>query len=179
MPFTHAFMGSNPVRVTILMTYLVTKVARFYFFSNAFLLKYKTNHLFYSNESSTELSELDKLKKDLLAVTDARCKLRIYNIIKVSKRMRGNMEKFHYNPISLDEKSIKLFPNVETLHIYKARDMYLTGGRIERYVNWRKLSAHEYKQVKKELGKEIEYKRIVWTKNDTDKTIEKGKWWFC
>ena len=53
------------------------------------------------------------------------------------------MEKFHYNPISLNEKSLELFPNVETLHVYE-EDMYLTGGRIERYVNWRKMSAHEY-----------------------------------
>ena len=31
------------------------------------------------------------------------------------KRFNGNMTKFHYNPISLTEKTRKLFPNVETL----------------------------------------------------------------
>ena len=34
------------------------------------------------------------------------------NLVKVSKRMRGNMEKFHYNPISVDSNSAKLFPNI-------------------------------------------------------------------
>ena len=48
--------------------------------------------------------------------------------------MRGNMEKFHYNPISVDSKSVKLFPNVESLHLYEEEDEYLEGGRIERYV---------------------------------------------
>ena len=44
------------------------------------------------------------------------------------------MEKFHYNGISVDEKTVQLFPNIETLHIYKEDDKYLEGGRIQRYV---------------------------------------------
>lgn len=38
-------------------------------------------HLVYDNISE-DLSELGKLKKDYLAITDARCKFHIYNIIK-------------------------------------------------------------------------------------------------
>jgi hypothetical protein len=50
--------------------------------------------------------------------------------------MRGNMEKFYYNGISVNEITVQLFPNVETFHVYKEGDEYLSGGRIERYVNW-------------------------------------------
>ena len=45
------------------------------------LKKNDSNHLFYKDSTSIELSEVDKLKKDLLAIMDARCKLRIYDII--------------------------------------------------------------------------------------------------
>ena len=40
------------------------------------------------------------------------------NLTFVSKRMRGNMEKFHYNPIAVTSKTLKFFPNTETLHRY-------------------------------------------------------------
>ena len=82
------------------------------------------------------------------------------NLVKVSKRMRGNMEKFHYNPISVDSKSVKLFPNVETLHLYEERDEYLEGGRIQRYVDWyRKVPYYELEEIQKENeGKEIKFK---------------------
>ena len=40
------------------------------------------------------------------------------NLEKVSKRMRGNMEKFHYNPIPLTSSIRSFFPNIETLYIY-------------------------------------------------------------
>ena len=41
------------------------------------------------------------------------------NLTKVSKKYKLNMEKFHYNPISVDGNSVKLFPNIESFHIYK------------------------------------------------------------
>ena len=105
------------------------------------------------------------------------------NLIRVCKRMRGNMEKFHYNPISVDSKSVKLFPNVESLHLYDERDEYLSGGRIERYVNWRKISFYDSEQVKRiNKGKEIEFKKIVWTEDDTEieyyKQKSKNDWEF-
>ena len=93
------------------------------------------------------------------------------NLTFVSKRMRGNMEKFHYNPISVDSISVKWFPNVETLHLYNENDEYLNGGRIQKYVNWNKLSYHQFKELKE--NKENEYKRIIWTLDDTKKEYEK------
>ena len=99
------------------------------------------------------------------------------NLITVSKRMRGNMEKFHYNPISVDSNCVTMFPNIETLHLYKEEDEYLEGGRIQRYVNWNKVSYHKSKQMKEEniKGKEIEFKIIVWSSDDTTKEINKQK----
>ena len=40
------------------------------------------------------------------------------NLTFVSKRMRGTMEKFHYNPIPLTKSIRPFFPNIETLYIY-------------------------------------------------------------
>ena len=36
-----------------------------------------------------------------------------------TKKAQGNTEKFKYNPISLDQNTRHIFPNVETLHVYE------------------------------------------------------------
>ena len=98
------------------------------------------------------------------------------NLTYVSKKYKLNMEKFHYNPISLNETSVQLFPNIETLHIYKVDDKYLEGGRIERYINWnRKVPNYKLEEAKEEKynGKEIEFKKIIWT--EYDKMIQYSK----
>ena len=99
------------------------------------------------------------------------------NLTFVCKRMRGNMEKFHYNPISLNEQSVKLFPNIETLHIYEEDDDYLEGGRIQRYVEWNFRIAYYLRKIVKIKNKEneIEFKRLVWTKDDTKEEFDKQK----
>ena len=98
------------------------------------------------------------------------------NFIQVSKRMNGNIDKFHYNPISLNNNSLKLFTNIETLHIYKENDDFLEGGRISHYVNWPRISYRKYrKTVQKNEGKKIEFKNIVFTRKDTIYVIEKKK----
>ena len=105
------------------------------------------------------------------------------NLTFVSKRMRGNMEKFHYNPTSVDYKTVKLFPNVETLHLYAEKDEYLEEGRIERYVNWNKIPYNTSEEIKgNNQGKEIEFKHFVWTIEDTANEYRKqnptNKWNF-
>ena len=52
------------------------------------------------------------------------------NLSMVCKRLRYNTNKFHYNPVSVDEETVKLFPNTETLNTYDNSDKYLTGGKI-------------------------------------------------
>lgn len=39
-------------------------------------------HLYYT-ETNEKLSVLEELKKDFLTITDARCKVRVYDIIKM------------------------------------------------------------------------------------------------
>ena len=94
------------------------------------------------------------------------------NLVLSTRRFKENMTKFHYNPISVTSQTVKFFPNVETLYSYKENDEYLEGGRIQRYVDLnRKVSYYEYEEMKEKVinkGKEIEFKRIVWTKYDTD-----------
>ena len=65
------------------------------------------------------------------------------NLVKTCKRMRFNMEKFHYNPTSLNSETVKFFVNLETLHIYGEGDEYLKGGRIQAYCEWNKKGWHE------------------------------------
>ena len=58
------------------------------------------------------------------------------NLTRVCKRLRFNMEKFYYNPVSVNNKTVKFFSNVQTLHCYDNKDKYLEGGRIIQYVDW-------------------------------------------
>ena len=46
------------------------------------------------------------------------------NLEMAVKRFRGNLEKFHYNPISLTEELLPFFPNVQTLHLYNNEDPF-------------------------------------------------------
>ena len=90
------------------------------------------------------------------------------NLVKTCKRMERNMEKFHYNPTSLNKIIMEWFPNVETLHIYKEDDEYLEGGRIIGYCDWLRKGWYESEKIKEEnKGKKIEFKRLVWTEADT------------
>ncbi|GAB1223892.1 hypothetical protein ENUP19_0163G0054 [Entamoeba nuttalli] len=69
------------------------------------------------------------------------------------------MERFHFNPIPLNQYSRKLFPNIETFHIYKEEDEIFEYGRIFKYVIWYKVDYSTYLEEKKEgnICKNIEY----------------------
>ncbi|BFU21028.1 Leucine rich repeats (6 copies), putative [Entamoeba histolytica] len=58
------------------------------------------------------------------------------------KRFQGNMEQFHFNPIPLNQYSRKLFPNIETFHIYNKEDKIFEDGRIFKYVIWYKVKIY-------------------------------------
>ncbi|GAB1221101.1 hypothetical protein ENUP19_0064G0004 [Entamoeba nuttalli] len=81
------------------------------------------------------------------------------------KRFQGNMERFHFNPIPLNQYSRKLFPNIETFHIYNKEDEVFKDGRIIKYVIWYKIDYSTYLQEKK-YGSE--YKNITYTKEDRE-----------
>ncbi|GAB1221128.1 hypothetical protein ENUP19_0065G0001 [Entamoeba nuttalli] len=82
------------------------------------------------------------------------------------KRFRGNMERFHFNPIPLNQYSRRLFPNIETFHIYKEEDEIFEDGRIFKYVIWYKVSYSTYLEEKEEMN---EYKNIEYTQEDRKK----------
>ncbi|BFU18076.1 Leucine rich repeats (6 copies)/Leucine rich repeat, putative [Entamoeba histolytica] len=82
------------------------------------------------------------------------------------KRFQGNMERFHFNPIPLNQYSRKLFPNIETFHIYNEKDKIFEDGRIFKYVIWYKVSYSKYLKEKKVLN---ECKNIEYTEYDRNK----------
>ena len=109
------------------------------------------------------------------------------NLVMSTSRFKYNMEKFHYNPISLNQLTISFFPNVETFHVYdddgieendddsehsydfygKEQYDYVEGGRIKQYVDWRKLNYYQSIEIKERNEKKlIEFKRIIWSSDD-------------
>ena len=94
------------------------------------------------NEENNEQNTLYKLSNKCLFITSKYFdSLEDHiNFTKVSKRMKGNMEKFYYNPISVNEQTISLFPNIQTLHCYDKNDNYIEKEKIYQYVDWRPIS---------------------------------------
>ncbi|EAL42758.1 leucine rich repeat protein, BspA family [Entamoeba histolytica HM-1:IMSS] len=79
------------------------------------------------------------------------------------KRFRGNMERFHFNPIPLNQYSRKLFPNIETFHIYNKEDEIFKDGKIFKQIIWYKVNYSRYLLEKEEMN---ECKNIEYTKED-------------
>ncbi|GAB1220196.1 hypothetical protein ENUP19_0049G0004 [Entamoeba nuttalli] len=75
------------------------------------------------------------------------------------KRFRGNMERFHFNPIPLNQYSRRFFPNIETFHIYNEYDEIFEDGRIFKQIIWYNVSYSTYLEEKKEgnICKNIKY----------------------
>ena len=88
------------------------------------------------------------------------------NLEFVCKRFRGNMEKFHYNPISVTDQTIKYFPNTETLNLYTPEDQYILRNRITAFWDWNKIGVFESKN--KSNGYPTIYKRLTFTQKDRD-----------
>ncbi|GAB1226456.1 hypothetical protein ENUP19_0294G0009 [Entamoeba nuttalli] len=79
------------------------------------------------------------------------------------KRFRGNMERFHFNPIPLNQYSRKLFPNIETFHIYNKYDEIFEDGKIFKQIIWYKVDYSTYLKEKEAMN---ECKNIEYTKED-------------
>ncbi|ELP88650.1 leucine rich repeat containing protein BspA family protein, partial [Entamoeba invadens IP1] len=52
------------------------------------------------------------------------------NLEFVCKKFGGNMEKFHFNPIPLDYKTIGYYSNIETLHLWDVKNENFKNGFI-------------------------------------------------
>ena len=86
------------------------------------------------------------------------------NLEMVSKKFRGNMERFHFNPISLGEKTVHFFPNITTFHLYFPYDKYLINDHFKKYVNWNPIGVEMLKKQPENL--EIEFKQKVYNRED-------------
>ncbi|ELP83563.1 hypothetical protein EIN_002140 [Entamoeba invadens IP1] len=107
------------------------------------------------------------------------------NLEFVCKKFGGNMEKFHYNPIPLNSKTLGYFPNIETLHLWEEEDEnfgneFLNNTeknedcenkavfkkKFYRIIVWFNL---DFETVDKNKSRNIEFKNITYTKNDRKK----------
>ncbi|ELP92049.1 hypothetical protein EIN_292280 [Entamoeba invadens IP1] len=77
------------------------------------------------------------------------------NLELVCKKFGGNMEKFHFNPIPLNSKTLGYFPNIETLHLWNKKDENFGN---EFMINRRENGDMENKNVLKNKF----YRIIVW-----------------
>ena len=96
------------------------------------------------------------------------------NLLFVCKKLRFNLEKFYYNPISITEQLLTFFHNIETLHIYNDQNKLFNGNNIKKYVVWKRVS---YKSMmeKKRYIKNVEFKDVVLTKDDVNYQISNQK----
>ncbi|KAL7711803.1 Leucine rich repeat containing protein BspA family protein [Entamoeba marina] len=81
------------------------------------------------------------------------------HMICVCKKFSDILDKFHYNPITV--QNTKLFKNMETQHLYTKKSVALYG--MYQYVIWYRISYDTYKQNR---NKKIIYKRIGFSHKD-------------
>ena len=90
----------------------------------------------------------------------------------VGKKMRGNIQRFDYNPIDLNEKQLKHFQNLKTFHFYKKQNKQIPSNQMEKtkkIIVWYSIEYFPSIQMKEKYGKEIEFKHIIYTKSDRNK----------
>ena len=73
------------------------------------------------------------------------------NLIQTCKRLNKNMEKFHFNPVSITSTTIEYFPFLQTLNLYERNDCLLetndTITKREKIYFYNYLSSNEIKQL--------------------------------
>ncbi|ELP90343.1 hypothetical protein EIN_191330 [Entamoeba invadens IP1] len=107
------------------------------------------------------------------------------NLELVCKKFRGNMEKFHFNPITLNSKTLEYFPNIETLHLWNKKDENFGNGfminrrenedcenksflkkKFFRIIVWFNV---DFETVDRNKSRNIEFKNVTYTQNDRKK----------
>ncbi|ELP89826.1 hypothetical protein EIN_426380 [Entamoeba invadens IP1] len=99
----------------------------------------------------------------------------------VCKKFGGNMEKFYFNPIPLNSKTIRYFPNIETLHFYNDDENFGNGFMINtkenedsevvlrefyRIIVWFNV---DFETINRNKSRNIEFKNVTYTQNDRKK----------
>ncbi|ELP88664.1 leucine rich repeat containing protein BspA family protein, partial [Entamoeba invadens IP1] len=107
------------------------------------------------------------------------------NLKLVCKKFGGNMEKFHFNPTSLNSKTLGYFPNIETLHLWDEEDENFGNGfmikrrenedsenevvlkkEFFRIIVWFNV---DFETVDRNNSRNIEFKNVTYTQNDRKK----------
>ncbi|ELP87721.1 hypothetical protein EIN_410540 [Entamoeba invadens IP1] len=107
------------------------------------------------------------------------------NLELVCKKFGGNMEKFHFNPIPLNSKTLGYFPNIETLHLWDEKDENFGNGfminteknensenkgvlkrEFFRIIVWFNV---DFETVDRNINRNIEFKDVIYTQNDRKK----------
>ena len=86
------------------------------------------------------------------------------NLELATKKAKGNMEKFHYNPIPLDRETRKYFTSLETLNIYRKGDEEFRDEHFYKRIIHYRISYEEYLEKKQE---EDEYVTVCLSEKQT------------
>ena len=63
-----------------------------------------------------------------------------------TKKAKGNMGKFHFNPIPLTKETRQFFPNIETLHVYKEGDEEFREEHFYKRIIHYEIEYREYRE---------------------------------
>ena len=90
------------------------------------------------------------------------------NVEFCSPQFVNNTDKYHFNPIPVDEKTANIFGNLETLYLYKKGDKYVTHPTVKRCINlFRRIGWYEKSKLQKlETERNIEYKNVLYMETD-------------
>ena len=121
--------------------------------------------LFTSEENNSSLNRLNPQCIYIASKYFQRIK-DFQNVEMVSKKFRGTIDRFSYNPISVNQKTIHLFTHLKQLHIYREKDEIIQLDQIEKYVVWYAVRSVESKRKSDQIGKPIDFKYVVYAKED-------------
>ena len=110
------------------------------------------------------------------------------NLTFATKKARCNMERFHFNPISLDGWSRQFFTSLETLHLYDREDKKFEEEKFFKRIIWYDVEYNDDLEKNKE---DVVYKKnVILTKEYREQTgmttvpdmvteISKDCFWNC
>ena len=84
------------------------------------------------------------------------------------------MIKFYYNPISMNDKTIHLFPNVKTLHLYNKSNEILKGIKTQVIIDWRVISLHKSLKIRELRFFKFNFKLLLWKETNSEEEYKKN-----
>ena len=97
------------------------------------------------------------------------------NLELVCSKYDGNMTKFFYNPISIDEKTMKLFSNLRTQYLYSKSDELIFNENIKWYNFVYKIDYLTVQDIKRKypsVSDNMKFERIILTRENVGKVSD-------